>query len=214
MSNHHGPNHASLPAIPSPYIPPNYRPANPGYSTQMTPHYVKPNPPQPNYRPANSGYSTQMTPHYVKPNPPQSSNLTFNYGARNGNHSSNKPRDKICYTEFRLCGRYQCFELKPSEHSSRLKNTLQKWLCQDYKACEHCYEARHQSDQFGFAPEREGFREFLNNELIELWTGKNRLFVDGFVDSDNTPSSFDPTQMMDVILEAPKKFKDENEKKK
>ncbi|KAF7919951.1 uncharacterized protein EAE98_009185 [Botrytis deweyae] len=158
-----------------------------------------------------------MTPRYVKPNPPQPNNLTFNYGARNGNHSSNKPRDEICHTAFRLCGRYQRFELKPSEHSSRPKNTLQKERCEDCKACKNCFAARYQIHEFRFAPEREGFREFLNNELIELWTGKNRLFVDGFVDSDNTPS-FDLRQIMDVISKAPKKFKDEkkieNAKKK
>ncbi|KAF7864328.1 uncharacterized protein EAF02_010296 [Botrytis sinoallii] len=209
MPNYYGPNHASLPAIPSPYSPPNYRPANHDYSTQMTPSYVQPNPPQPNYRPANPDYSAQMTPRYVEPNPPQPNNLTFNYGARNGNHSSNKPRDKICYTAFRLCGSYQRFELEPSEHSSRLKNTLKKWRCQDCKACQNCYAARHQLGLIISAPNRERFQEFLNNELIELWAGKNRLFVDGFVDSDDTPPSFNPTQIMDVILEAPNNFKEE-----
>ncbi|TGO33000.1 hypothetical protein BHYA_0274g00140 [Botrytis hyacinthi] len=131
------------------------------------------------------------------------------YEARHGNNRSNQLREKIVYTVFYLCGQRRSSEVEPSDHHRRPKYTIQKSICYKYNDCEHCRTVKFQSDKFKFAPDRERFRELIRSELFDLWTGKGRLFKDGFANSDNTPPFFDLKRIMRVILKISKELEDE-----
>ncbi|KAF7904271.1 hypothetical protein EAF00_001605 [Botryotinia globosa] len=148
-------------------------------------------------------------PKYRLADPGHPNHLATKYTARQGNDRSNEPRETILYTVFYLCGQYQCSEAEPSDHYRRPKYIIQKSICQKYNNCEHCRTVQSQLGKFKLATDRERFRELLRSELFELWTGKGRLFKDGFANSDNTPPYFDLRRIMHVILKTSRNLGDE-----
>ncbi|TGO61680.1 hypothetical protein BCON_0025g00050 [Botryotinia convoluta] len=164
MSNYHGMNHASLPIIPSPRGPPNYRLSNPGYPTQMTSPYGQPNLPHPTI-----------------------------------SHSTMK-RETAIIVATNLGTKFSTLYFTSADSTDASNLNLPSTV----GALSTPFRSRF------VITATERFREFLNNQLLELWTGKGRLFKEGFANSDNTPPPFGSRRIMRVILElTPKKLEDE-----